>query len=147
MRIHFGHKIIMVFLVFGALMTFLVYSSIKTNFDLVTKEYYKDELAYQSVIEAKSNSRKLQTGIDVDYNDKLVSLSLPDEMSGKRISGSVWFYCPSDASKDVKEVLSSNTTINYLFDSNKLKPGKYIVKVQWDADGTSYNSEADLIVP
>ena len=41
---NWGNRLVIVFLVFGAGMGFLVYRSIKTNYELVETDYYKHEL-------------------------------------------------------------------------------------------------------
>lgn len=137
----------MVFIVFGALMSFLVYSSIKTNFDLVTKEYYKDELAYQSVIEAKSNSMNLKSSIALKVDKDSIKLDLPSEMTGKLIHGSLWLYCPSNAKNDKKFVISSAEKTAFAFPLEGTNAANYIAKVQWQADGISYNNEQQVRIP
>ena len=80
MNINWGHKIILVFVLFVSLIATLVYKSIHTNFELVTKEYYKDELVYQQVIDGTNNANKLGGITTVSSDAQFVNVTLPEEM-------------------------------------------------------------------
>ena len=138
---NFGHKILLVFIVFGGLMGTLVYMSLNTEFELVSKDYYKDELAYQEVIDASRNANSLASRLSLAQNDKQVVLQLPEEMTGKTVSGEVHFYCPSDASKDRKIALETDTQGKQVFEVGKaVVPAGYKVRVKWvEGDKTYYN--------
>ena len=53
---NWGRSLILVFIVFAAFMGYLVYRASGTHFDLVSKEYYKDELRYQDKIDGFRNA-------------------------------------------------------------------------------------------
>ena len=80
MNINWGHKIILVFVVFVSLIATLVYKSVHTNFELVTKEYYKDELVYQRVIDGTHNANRLAGVTTVTSDQQYVNVQLPEEM-------------------------------------------------------------------
>ena len=52
---NWGNKLLITFLVFGAGISFLVYRSMHTNFELVEKDYYKSELRYQEIIDGTNH--------------------------------------------------------------------------------------------
>ena len=56
-QMNWGNKLLVTFLAFGAGMSFLVYKSITTNYD--RKDYYKNELCYQEVIDATQRANTL----------------------------------------------------------------------------------------
>src|SRR5688572_559345 len=100
MKLNFGHKLLITFLVFGGIMFSLVYGSMSTTFELVSKDYYKDELAFQQVIDARANAKKLEISPEIRLKGDTVTIHLPASLAGDIDEGKVSFYCPSEAAKD-----------------------------------------------
>jgi hypothetical protein len=69
------------------------------NFELVSKDYYNDELRYQDKIDGVNNANKL-SGVQIAQTPEDVSIQLPKELNGLATTGQVWFYCPINASND-----------------------------------------------
>ena len=146
MTLNWGHKLLFVFVVFGALMFTLVYKCMHTNFDLVTKEYYKDELVYQKVIDGTNNANALSTITSVTVSGEEVTLQLPKEMQGQKLTGNIWFYFPSNAGNDRRYELKPDAAGKQSFNLNAFGAGHYRVKVQWEAEGRQYYSEQSLTI-
>lgn len=141
MTLNWGHKITLVFSAFVLLMFTLVYKSMKTDFQLVTKEYYKDELAYQQVIDGTNRANKLSGIVQVAQTTDGLSIQLPAEMKGKNISGNIWLYCSSDDKKDRRLALTVDENGKQVMDGKSIPPANYLVKVTWKADELSYYNE------
>lgn len=141
MRISWGNRILAVILVFIAGMGYLVYRSINTNYDLVSQEYYKDELEYQKVIDGTNRAGTLGNPASLSQTDSGILLRLPQEMQGKTVSGTVYFYCATDVKKDRKLALNVNAAAEQLIPAEKLAPGNYTVKISWEAGNLNYYSE------
>ncbi|WP_431209536.1 FixH family protein [Puia sp. P3] len=90
---------------------FLVYRCMKTPVDLVSSDYYKDELIYQQVIDAIKRANSLSGGVVVREGRGMISLELPAEMQGVPVQGTVSFYCPSDVSRDRRIALTGGVRI------------------------------------
>jgi len=56
---NWGNKLVLVFIVFGAFIGYLVYQAVNTKYDLVSKDYYKDELRYQEKIDRQKTRPSL----------------------------------------------------------------------------------------
>ena len=106
-----GTKIIVVFSVFVILMMTLVYKSYQTKFELVSKDYYKDELEYQKVIDASKNSSDLTVKIDIKQANREFKLLIPDSLRTADMVGDVHFYCPYDSQNDIKFALKTKDDI------------------------------------
>lgn len=142
MALNFGHKIILVFIVFGLLMGTLIYMSVKTEFELVSKEYYKEELAYQEVIDARKNAETLSSSITLNYQDKRLHLLMPPEMKSRVDSGEIYFYCPADAKKDTILPLQPDTAgLQIVEIGGSVAPAAYKLRIKWNAAGKSYYQE------
>lgn len=142
---NWGYKLMIVFIVFAAMMSYLAYRAFKTEFELVDKDYYKNELRYQQVIDGtnRANSLSAQPFIKQDGNE--IVLQMPDEMKNKNLSGSIFFYCASDSKKDRKFSLAINNDGKQSF-PELLKPGYYTVKIDWNNDGKNYYAEKYMTV-
>ena len=73
---NWGNKLLLTFLVFGGLMAYLVYRSLNTNFELVEKDYYKNELKYQQVIDGSKRISDLNPSSLLKQTEKNVVLEV-----------------------------------------------------------------------
>ncbi len=142
MTLNWGHKLIIVFILFGTLMFILVYKSIRTDYQLVSKEYYNDELKYQQVIDGTANANKLSTQVSILQSDGQLQFQFPMEMKNKTAKGAIYFYCSYDNSKDKKIAIALNEICMQTIEETKIPSGNYTVKISWQtADGNYYNEQ------
>lgn len=143
---NWGNKLLLTFIVFVAGMGFLVYRSAKTEFELVEKDYYKQELAYQQIINSREEAKKLSVPVQFSQSEKGIELQLPPEMNGKTAGGEVWFYCAYDKGKDKKFPLQVNLQGLQSFSLDAISPGDYTIKVKWSDGLKNYYSEKALTI-
>ena len=62
-------------------------------------------------------------------------------MKNSPVKGAVFFYCPSDQSKDRNLALSIGNDAIQAIDAHQLAPGHYAVKINWESNGQSYFNE------
>jgi len=134
------------FLVFAAMISYLVYRAVTTNFELVDKEYYKNELRYQQVIDASNRSAALSSPVLLNQTEQGIFLELPAEMKNKIINGELFFYCAYDSRKDRRLLINTGTEANQVFDKSVIEPGTYTVKVNWSSGETNYYSEKYITI-
>lgn len=132
-----GNKLIIVFIVFAALMATLVYKATQTKFELVSKDYYQDELRYQDKIDGAANAA-LEAPISIQVNDEIISIEFPDAQKNANITGEAWFYCSVDATKDKRFVLSVDSTGIQRIDRKGLQKGDYQVKISYEINQKKY---------
>jgi len=143
---NWGNKLLLTFIVFGCGIFYLVYRSMKVETDLVSKEYYKDEIAYQQVIDGANSASQLRSNAQVVLQGDKIILQLPDEMKNEKVSGKAWFYCAADAKKDKHLSLQVNADAMQLIEKSFLAPGNYTVKLNWESNQKQYYSERTLII-
>lgn len=142
-----GNKLLVTFIVFVAGMMYLVFRSMNTNYELVEKDYYKNELRYQEVIDGMKSSNALKTPLQIgQQEDGSIALQLPDEMRNTTVSGEIWFYCAYDSKKDKKFELKPDIDGVQHFKISAVDPGNYTVRVSWSDAGTKYYTEKPLNV-
>ena len=146
MTLNWGHKITLGFSVFVLFMFFMVYKSMHTDFQLVSKEYYKDELAYQQVIDGTNRANKLSTAVTIMQTNDMLSIQLPAEMKGKQVSASIWLYCPTDDKKDQRLTLTADADGQLLLERKTIAAGNYVIKTKWNTDGVMFYNEQTVIV-
>lgn len=144
MKFSWGNRILVVILLFIGGMGYLVYQSLNTNYELVSEEYYNDELAYQKVIDASKNSGALSSTVLVSTVNDALSFQLPSEMKTTPVKGSIYFYCANAAAKDRKFELAVDGDARQTILKSALPLGTYTVKIQWEAGGKSYYSEQNI---
>ncbi|MCA6462375.1 MAG: FixH family protein [Chitinophagaceae bacterium] len=144
---NWGRALLLVFVLFAGFMGYLVYRASGTHFDLVSKEYYRDELNYQDKIDGLRRAADISKVIIKTEGNRQLLVELPAELSGKSISGELWLYCKTNAALDVKLPLKSDTALVRSFDLSAHPAGKYIVKLHWEADQLKYDSEQEINLP
>jgi hypothetical protein len=128
-------------------MAYLIYRSVNTNYELVEKDYYKNELRYQEVIDATQSANALVSPVKMEQaDDGNIVLQLPEEMKEQSVSGDIWFYCAYDAAKDRKFVLQPDANGTQTFQLHTLASGKYTVRIGWTGNGKKYYAEKELTV-
>lgn len=143
---NWGNKLLVTFIVFGVGMFYLVYRAVNTSYELVDKDYYKQELRYQQVIDGTNRANLLNTSVKIEQTATSISLELPKEMKNKEITGNILFYCAYDQKKDKQLSLQPNADGIQLFDLNKFSPGNYTLKINWSSEGENYFTEKSLTV-
>ena len=144
---NWGRALLLVFVLFAGFMGYLVYRASGTHFDLVSKEYYRDELNYQDKIDGLRRAAAISKVLMKTGANRHLLVELPVELEGKEISGELWLYCKINAALDLKLPLKWDTALVRRFDLSKHPSGKYLVKLHWQADDLKYDIEQEINLP
>ena len=143
MKLSWGYKIMFVYIAFVAGMGFLVFKASSQKFDLVTKDYYDQELKYQQVIDQSANTSRLSAPITIDRNLSDLKISFPDEMKNKKKFVDFYLYYPADAKKDFRKSFESNE--NEITQALPVgMKGMYELKLTWETEGVKYYHEQKI---
>ena len=137
MKITWGHKIAGVYLLFVAGILFLVYKAIHEDFDLVTKDYYGEELKYQQVIDQTENSTKLSVPVHVEKTEGQLKISFPEEMRNKKKNVDFYLYYPADEKKDFR-IKIETSEMEFTQPLPAGITGMYELQLTWQADSLKY---------
>ncbi|HLI94408.1 MAG TPA: FixH family protein [Puia sp.] len=141
---NWGNKIILVFVLFAGMISYMVYRCIKLPVDLVSDEYYKDELAYQQVIDGTKRANALSGRVELAHAGSGFILTMPAEMRHRPVLGNIFFYCPADASRDRTIPLLPDAMGAQWIPANAIPKGRYRLKISWETQGVSYYAEQNL---
>jgi len=143
---NWGHKIIIVFVLFAAGILTMVTKSMRTRIEMVTPNYYAEELKYQQVIDGRREAGSLSSPVNINQSEEALELVFPPEMQGIALEGSVLFYRASDASKDVRLELHPDAYGTMPVSKQRFRRGNYKVQLQWAAKGKSYFQESFVTI-
>ncbi len=139
MKIKFtwGTGIFITIAVFVTFFISFIIFSLTEDVNLVTKDYFPDEIAYDVKIKKIENTNKLKDKIKFTVSEKVLKITFPEEIKDpNKIKGSVLFYFIKSFRKDIKYKINLNTDKEQYFDLSNLPEGRYTVKIDW-----SYNNK------
>lgn len=140
MKLSWGYKILIVYLLFVAGILFLAYKASREKFDLVTPDYYDAELKFQKVIDEKQRVAELSAPPKISHSVNTVGIQLPVEFLNKNVKGELYLYRASDASKDIKKNFTTGKCFAQIALHKNLS-GWYEVKLSWQTNGKTFYNE------
>jgi len=140
MKINWGTGIVLAFIGFISFIMYFVISmntNKKYNHDLVTEDYYKQELEFQNDIDKENNAKTLSENISWEKADQGLIIKFPQTLDPKKIKGKVFLYRPSNKQLDF-EISISLSNHNLLIPDKRLLDGRWNIKVDWLYNETPY---------
>lgn len=140
MKFNWGTGIVIAFIGFiSFIMYFIITMNIddKYNHDLVTEDYYAEELAYQKDIDKLKNSKSLTENITYQKTNEGLKILFPNNIDFKNITGQVFLYRPSNKQLDFDTAISLSKSY-LLIPDNRLVDGRWNIKIDWQYNGKSY---------
>jgi hypothetical protein len=145
MKMTWGNKLLLVFAAFATLMSVMVYKCMHQKFELVSNDYYNEELRYQDKIDGMNNSNKISE-VQIKEEGRQINIQLPKEVQGLALTGQALFYCPTDSQKDRKIPVQVNDEGLMIVDKAKLSKAHYLVKLNYQVGNDKYYTEQYLTV-
>jgi hypothetical protein len=136
--------VIVLFLV--ACVAFIVYTQ-GEKWSLVEEDYYPKELRHEEKLVKMRNANALSEQLKVIIEKPNLVLTFPADLHGKAVTGSINIYRPSDETLDVIVPVAPDTALQQFIPLQKLRPGRYVVKVDWTTSGVNYFKELDIFIP
>jgi nitrogen fixation protein FixH len=135
------YAIIAYFIVFmGAIVLWISYA-VRNDQQLVRKDYYEQELKFQTDIEGQSRAANVNISVNYDSTKQTVTVALPAPAA----SGSIYFYRPSDAKLD-REITLALTNGSQSIDVGAFESGLWKIRVQWIAEGAEYRHNSTVVL-
>ena len=140
MKINWGTGIVIAFVLFIAFIMYFVINmnlNKKYDHDLVTEDYYQEELLHQNEIDKVDNAKELKENVSWEKTEDGILISFPKELDYTNITGNVFLYRPSNKKLD-SEIPISLSDHYLLIPKTSLLDGRWNIKVDWKYDGKSY---------
>jgi hypothetical protein len=142
---NWGYKILFVYLAFAAGIAFLAIKSMNEKMDLVTPNYYAEELKHQDKINQETNVSHLSSVVKIDEQDGKLLIHFPKDFDNKTIEGSVKLYCPSDENKDYTKNFQSKNN-EWILSIPAVNKGLHEIHLTWKVDGVDYYFEHKMML-
>lgn len=120
------------------ILTFLYLSfTPKYSHELMSDDYYKDELNYQQEIDKLNNATELKQNITYKKVDSGLLISFPKEFEASKIKGTINFQRGSNSKIDFIIPIELET-LDFLIENGKLVEGRWDIKIDWTANNKAY---------
>jgi nitrogen fixation protein FixH len=139
-----GTKIVITFIVFVAMIISMIVVCMKQDVSLVSKDYYKQEIAYEGRIEELRNTQSLGQKLQMLNSNGQLNLTFPSTLKFEEVEGEIHFFRPSDATQDKKVKLALNNQGQQMIDLSTLPAGYWKVKISWKDSSKNYYEEKTL---
>lgn len=140
MKINWGTGIVIAFVLFIAFIMYFVINMIvvdKYDHDLVTDDYYQEELKHQDEIDKLNNAKNLKQNVSWKKTNEGLLISFPENLDPTKIKGKVFLYRPSNEKLDSETSISLSDNI-MLIPKNRLLDGRWNIIIDWQYNGVSY---------
>lgn len=147
MKFNWGTGIVLAFIGFISFILYFVISmntDSKYQHDLVTDDYYKQELEYQSDIDKEENAKTLKQNLNWKKTDKGLVIEFPGDLEINNITGKVFLYRPSNKQFDFEMPISLSNH-NLLIPDNSLLDGRWNIKVDWQYKESLYLYKKEIV--
>src|SRR5690242_12678740 len=91
------YAIIAAFVLFAGYIGYMVQQAMRTNVDLVSTDYYQQELRHQQRMEAEARTAALPAPVQIKHEAAahLLTVQMPAALVAKSVQGQVRFFRPS----------------------------------------------------
>ncbi|EGV43977.1 cytochrome C oxidase Cbb3 [Bizionia argentinensis JUB59] len=146
MKMNWGTGMVLALVGFIAfIMFFVIKMNIdkKYEFDLVTEDYYEQELKVQGNMEKEQKGNSLTQNIRYKQTTEGILITFPDSLNVSEITGKVFLYRPSDKQFDFETPISLSDQ-NMLIPDSRLLGGRWNLIIDWEYDGNDYRFKREI---
>ena len=146
MKLNWGTGIV---IAFGLFMTFILFfvfkvqSNSKYDNELVTENYYQQELKVQGNIDRASNANALVDKVTINKVSEGIQIAFPKDFDYTAITGNVSLYRPSNQKLDA-EIKISLSSSNLLIPKSNLVGGLWDITIEWEYKGVPYRNKQSI---
>jgi hypothetical protein len=133
---NWGKSIILAFVLFAVFIGVLVFVCVRQDINLVSKDYYQEELAYQQQIDRLNNTRGLEAKPVMNVRGNVLEIQF--NQFGNMEQGELKLFRPSDVRFDKLFTLQSSAETLQRLDVSALPRGMYRAKMKWSMKGKEY---------
>lgn len=141
------YGIVATFVLFIAATVALIVLMCRNPMDLVSADYYEQEIRYQRRLDEMNRVSALGAGVTVSFDaeSRELRVQLPAPHTASR--GRLHLYRPSAAGLDREYELAPDSTGKQVFAARDLAAGSWKARLRWTASGQDYFTEQALLIP
>ena len=141
------YAIIAAMVLFMGYIAMFVYKAMNQDVDLVSKDYYEQEIKYQDHINMVGRT-KAAGDVVIKYNAdaQTILVQLPENFKDQSVYGKIDLFRPSDEGLDQELPLQVGRDLSQLIETNDLEKGLWKVRVNFTAGKEAYYAEQTIQV-
>ena len=146
MKISWGHGVVIAlgaFILFILGMIFL-FPIGKQNSELITENYYEEELKYQEVIDAKNSADNLTEKPTVALEKQGITIIFPKEINNNNTEFNYYLYRAENRNLDIKKEFTLDANNAHTIPANVVAKGGYTLKLKWKNNNLNYQRDFDI---
>ena len=132
------------FIIFILSMLFLFPNGQK-NSEMVTDNYYEEELKYQDVIDSKKRADELQEKPVYSQDKAGIKITFPQDYNNSNTTVKFVLNRTDDQNLDVHKAVQLDVNRSFVIPAQVLKMGNYTLRLSWTKDKTDYRLDYDVI--
>jgi hypothetical protein len=127
------------------LVGFWIFAS-QLKYDLVTEDYYQEELKYQDQIDRIERARSLSSPIILSEETGSLLINYPVEMHSIPLDGNIVLFRPSDAAQDRSVKIMLDAEGKQRINTAALESGLWRAKILWTMNEEEYYFEQIFVL-
>lgn len=145
-KFNWGHGIIIGYVLFVGYILYFVFTSFGINIDLVSEDYYAQEIAYQDRIDDIENAKEWAGEVTIMRNDAGIEVRFSTEAFEDFNEGTVYCFRPSDVQLDRTFPLNLDENGSFTIPYQVLTSGRYDVQLKWQGKEKGYFIKKELLI-
>jgi nitrogen fixation protein FixH len=139
------YAVVIGLVLFMGYIVYFVIQAMNLDVDLVSKDYYAQEIAYQDQIDRVRRTQALGD-VMVEYNEsaETVLLQLPATYRDKSLNGTITLFRPSDDKLDKQLPMQLGRDQSQLLEVGDLEKGLWKIRVNFSDGEEAYYSEKTI---
>jgi nitrogen fixation protein FixH len=146
MKTSWGIKIIIAFAIFAAGIITMAVISFSNDSELVSENYYEQEIKYQDRINIMKNSGRVDQNIFLICRNDSIYIELSGELKKNKLTGEIYFYRASDLKKDFKIEFNPDDKGLQAVSAKGLEKGSWKVRMDLSDIENKYYIEKNIFI-
>jgi nitrogen fixation protein FixH len=140
--------IILTFVIFTSGTICLIILACSHRVDLVSADYYEQEIRFQSRIDQAHRASRLNDPLTIAYDatSQCINLSWPKNPNAPLATGQVQLYRPSASGLDRHFALQLDREGNQSVSAKSLQPGLWKVRVSWSVGNEEFFADQSVCI-
>ena len=146
-KFSWGHGIVIALGSFIAFILFMIFlfPNGQQNSEMITENYYEEELAYQKIIDAKNNADLLPEKPKYNQDQSGIKVIFPEDINNGNSKFTIDLHRADDQKLDVKREITLDAKNTLFIPANILVKGNYVLRTMWTTNNKNFQIDYDLV--
>ncbi|MEQ8424769.1 MAG: FixH family protein [Cyclobacteriaceae bacterium] len=141
---NFGKWIVVAFVSFALFIATLVTICVRQDINLVSENYYREELVHQDKMDFIQNTKLLSALPQISADNNIITVSFSE--FDKIEKGELRILRPSDKRLDKKFIITATKDKSQHYSLNQWNKGLYRASMQWTMNGKEFYFEKLIVI-